>query len=359
MDNRLQIYACSGVDRNPDTGFVTEGTNTATNTQAMNTMLSYMNLFATEIRCLKFLSDKEKTEKMNRLDMCSVAFYYARMYREDKEALHDVGLAISKLYSDGRFALKSTDAKEHEEHVDNLIVAIDDMVATGELTETENSAFWEWWQTEVLRGAKEGLDKKQQEALLAAEANAQKIGATVKDDYGDLNKYLYDGGTYFIYLYVPEERMTDLTYAMRKKRRKQQEVYDYCRKCFTSIYGTEEAMQRVIRSGIVEDFGAQPEDVIKDILDGKREDKSIGELAASVIAAIIYAVASIIIALIGGLIDYGARVATVKYTVPNDVADGMADPEDWNGLRTNGSSNSKIIVIGLAAVAAWFLLNDK
>lgn len=358
MDNRLQIYACSGVDGKPDTGFVTEGTNTATNTQAMNTMLSYMNLFATEIRCLKFLSDEEKTEKMNRLDMCSVAFYYARMYREDKEALHDVGVAISKLYADGRFALKSTDAKEHEEHVDNLIVAIDDMVEVGELTEPENSAFWDWWKTEVLRGAKEGLDKKQQEALLAAEANAQPVGATVKDDYGDLNKYLYDGGTYFIYLYVPEERMTDLTYAMRKKRRKQQEVYDYCRKCFTSIYGTEEAMQRVIRSGIVEDFGAQPEEVVEDILNGTRKDQSIG-IAAEVIAAIITAVVSIVIALIGALIDYGSRVATIKYTVPNDVPDGMANPEDWEGLRTNGSSNSKIILIGLAAVAAWFLLNDK
>lgn len=357
MDNRLQIYACSGVDGKPETGFVTEGTNTATNTQAMNTMLSYMNLFATEIRCLKFLSDEEKTEKMNRLDMCSVAFYYARMYREDKEALHDVGVAISKLYADGRFSLKSTDAKEHEEHVDNLIVAIDDMVATGELTEPENSAFWDWWKTEVLRGAKEGLDKKQQEALLAAEANAQPVGATVKDDYGDLNKYLYDGGTYFIYLYVPEERLTDLTYAMRKKRRKQQEVYDYCRKCFTSIYGTEEAMQRVIRSGIVEDFGAQPEEVVEDILNGTRKDQSIGD--PTIIAAIIAAIASIIIALITGLIDYGSRVATIKYTVPNDVPDGMANPEDWEGLRTNGSSNSKIILIGLAAVAAWFLLNDK
>lgn len=359
MADKLQIYACSGVDGTPDVGFVTENTNTATNTQAMNTMLSYMNLFATEVRCLKFVSEKEKEEKMNKLDICSIAFYYARMYRQDKEALHDVGIVLSKLYADGKFDLQSTDTKEHEEHVDNLIVVTDEMVSTGEYTEPTDSAFWEWWQTEVVKGAKEGLDKEQQEALLAAEASAKPVGATITTDYGDLNKYLYDGGTYFIYLYMPENRLSELTYAMRKKRRKQQEVYEYCKKCFTSIYGSEEAMQRVIRSGIVEDFGVQPEDVLEDILTGKREDHSIGQLAVEVIAAIITAIASIIIALIGGLLDYGAKVATVKYTVPNDVEDGMSDPADWEGLGTNGSSNSKVVMIGLAALAALFFINEN
>lgn len=371
MSNKLQIYACSGVEDNKRVGFVLEDTNTATNTQAMNTLLTYMNLYATEIRCLKYLTDDEKAERFNKLDIFALSFYYARLYRQDKAALRDVGIVMSKLLADGKLWLDSADAKEHEAHVDDMIAVIDDMVATGEYTEPDESEFWDWWKERVVEASQEGLNKEQQEALISAEAQAQKIGATVKEDYGDLNKYLYDGGTYFIYLYVAEDKLKDLTYVMRKKRRKQQEVYDYCRKCFTSIYGSEEAMQRVIRSGIIEDFGIQPEEVIESIFNGTIKDKSIGNipvvpvpepvtLSVQVIVAIILAIAFIIATLIVALCDYGAKVAVAKYTVPESPEDAVIDESDWGGLKVKSNGvDSNVVMIGLAAVAAFFLLKDK
>lgn len=348
MSDKLQIYACNGLEDGKRLKFQSEGTNAATNTQAMNSLLIRMNLLRTEVLCVPMSAD-ERVAKLKELDLYSVAFYYARLYHGKREELMEAGNAIAMLIDGGSFALDSEDMAAHEEYVEQLIGSIDDMINSGTVKVMETE-FMDWWTETVVNRDVVGLQ------------NVEGVGAPVINDYGELNDYLYNAGTYFLYLYTPKSREGDLTPRMSERLAKQQEVYDYCRKCFCyeygGIYGDESDLQDAIRASIVADFGAQPEEVINDILDGKRKAVNGVGLADVVIAAIISAVTSLVIAIIGAVVSYAQRVTVAKYTVPSDVEDGMANPDDWAGL--NKGVDIKTFGLGAVAIAAvLFLLNSN
>ena len=135
--------------------------------------------------------------------------------------------------------------------IDKIIDDIDSMLLNEEEIEPDGN-FLTWWRENVVSKNVVGLSE-------------DGVGKT---DYGDLNEYLYNAGTYFLYLYIPEDKIKKLPYHIRKKIRKQSEVYDYCKKCFCpeygGIYGSEEDLQRIIYDGIRKDFaGKTPDDVIE------------------------------------------------------------------------------------------------
>lgn len=345
MNNKLKIYACSGVAETATKkqAFVNEGTSAITNTQAMNHLLSIMNLLATEIRKLSLLNN-EVIIKLNQLDIYSICFYYARLYRQNKAALIDAGKAIAYFYNQGYFESENADPSWHEQNIDNLISNIDNLIDEDKPIDTESSEFYKWFIANVVELNNEPVSG---------------IGATVIKDFGDLNEYLYNGGTYFLYLFTPKDvTMTD---AIKKKAKGQMEVYDYCRKCFCfeygGIYGTEQDMLRYIRSGIIEDFGEQPEDVMRDGL-----HKGIGVLAPAVIVAIINAVVTLLMGIITLIVNYASQVAVTKYTVPKDAEYNAPDGDDFKNAvngRNNKNNESSWIYIGAAAIAALFLFNNK
>lgn len=345
MSNKLKIYVCSGIGKteNRVKTWISEDTNAATNTQAMNAILSIINSLAVDLRYPDNLTHEEQVETYNALDLYSVCFYYSRLYRDATETLANVGNCISKYIYDGGFQFNSVSAEEHDNKLDGYIEDIDAMLSSGDVTE-QGSDFSEWWKSVVVGGNVVGL---QQDG---------KIGATVKEDYGDLNKYLYDGGTYFLYLYVPADKLASLSYRIRRKIKKQQEVYNYCKKNFCAeyggIYGSEETMQRVIRSGIKEDFkGKTPEQIISDLL----PNNGIGQLSPMVIAAIISAVTTLVITMLGLIINYAQAVAVAKYAVPDDPESGCPDAEDME----NFGSGSKTWLWLVAAGAAILVLFKK
>ena len=181
-----------------------------------------------------------------------------------------------------------------------------------------------------------------------------KIGATVKEDYGDLNKYLYDGGTYFLYLYIPEEKRSSLPYKIRRKIRKQQQVYDYCKKCFCAenggIYGSEADMQRIIRDGIKEDFkGQTPEQVCTFMLN---QEGTGFVMTASALATIISAVLTFILGIIGLILNYASAVAVAKYAVPEDPDSGCPDGDD---VALFGKSGKTWLWIAGGAALLYFM----
>jgi len=344
MSNRLKIYACSGIgETNRAKTWISEDTNAATNTQGMNAILAIINSLAVDLRYPENLTEKEIIAAYNALDLYSVCFYYARLYREATETLATVGNCIQKYIADGGFNSKSTRSEWHDQLVDSIIDDIDAMVASGDIQE-QTGEFAEWWKKTVVDGNVVGL---QQDG---------KIGATIKEDYGDLNKYLYDGGMYFLYLYIAEEKRSSLPYKIRRKIRKQQEVYDYCKKCFCAenggIYGSESDMQRIIRDGIKEDFkGQTPEEVLDQLLNKER----VG-LDPVVIAAIISAVVTIIITLLGLIINYASAVAVAKYAVPDDPESGCPDGDD---VALFGKSGKTWLWIAGGAAALLYFMNSN
>lgn len=347
MSEKLNIYACSGIGvgaTNRAKEWIAEGTNAATSTQAMNSMLSYVNLLATELRFPDIWTNEEYLAKLNEFDLACVCFYYARLFRNDTEKLARAGKCIAEYKRQNGFNSDNSDVEWHEQHTDKIIDDIDAMLLSEDKDIDPEVEFVDWWQKEVVDKNVVGL-------------NEAGIGATITTDYGDLNKYLYDGGTYFLYLYIPEKKRALLPYRIRKKIAKQQETYDYCKKCFCpeygGIYGSEADMQRVIRAGIIEDFKATPEQVIAGILKGEK----VGELAAAVIAAIITAVTTLVIALLSLIINYASAVAAAKYAEPEDPESGMAEADDFMGTGTTDWSKW-LLIGGIGLLVLFGLKND-
>ena len=254
------------------------------------------------------------------------------------------GKCIAEYKRQDGFNSDNSDVEWHEQHVDKIIDDIDAMLLSDDKNIDPEVEFVDWWQKEVVEKNVVGLSDG-------------RVGATITTDYGDLNKYLYDGGTYFLYLYIPENKRASLPYRIRRKIRKQQEVYDYCKKCFCpeygGIYGSEADMQRVIRAGIIEDFKQTPENVAKDIVD----KISIGQLEAPVIAAIITAITTLIISLLGLIINYASAVAAAKYAEPEDPEVGMAEGDDFMSAGT--TDWGKWLLFGGIGILVLFGLNKK
>ena len=345
MSNKLKIYACSGIGETENRAktWISEDTNASTNTQAMNAILAIINSLAVDLRYPENMSEKEIATTYNALDLYSVCFYYARLYRNDNDALATAGNCIAKYIADGGFTSRSTRKDWHDQLVDSIIDDIDVMISSGDIAE-QSGDFANWWKKVVVSGNVVGL---QQDG---------KVGATTKGDYGDLNKYFDEAGTYFLWLYFPKEKRNTLPYKIRRKIRKQQQVYDYCKKVFCKenggIYGSEEDMQRIIRAGIKDDFkGRTPEQVCEDVLGGE----SIG-LDPVVIAAIISAVVTVVLSLIGLIVNYASAVAVAKYAVPEDPEDGCPEESD---LSLIGKSNNLLLWIAGGAAALLYFMNKK
>ena len=348
MTDKLHIYACSGVGDVADkvAKWISEDTEAQKNTQAMNMLLSHINEMAVISQYLERISNEEYIDALNGLDFYGVCFYYARLFRKDTKKLAIVGKYITKYASNGGFISTNTDTDWREQHIDKIIADIDAMMMSGEEIEPEGDILT-WWTKEVVDKNTVGL-------------NADKVGAAYGQDFGDLNEYLYNAGTYFLYLYIPKSKYSKLPYIIRKRIAKQQEVYDYCKLCFCpeygGIYGSEEDMKRIIRTGIIKDFkGETPENVIKDILNGKQ---SVGE--AVIIAAIISAVTTLIVALLGLIINYASSVAVAKYAQPEDPESGMATAEDLESFNPGGNTDwTKIVIFGGIGLLLLYALKNN
>lgn len=339
MSDKLKIYACNGLEDGAKSSWEGEGTSAITNTQAENIMLSYMNMYATEYNNLQDLTEIERTELLNNLDLASVGFHYAKLYKTDKEKLHTIGLALQLLMDKGNLSINSDNMDAHAAHVDEIIENVDSLVDTDELVNI-TGATADWWEQHVVKYAKVGIE--------------QGIGAPVVQDYGDLNKYLYDGGTYFLYLFIPDKALRKLPPIFTERRKKQQEIYTYCLNSFTSIYGTKEDMDRVIRSGIIKDFKDTPEHLAERTIKGE----NVSGLTLS-IAIVLSALLGLLATIIGAVLDYAKTVAVLKYTPPEDAEVGTPDPTDYDGLNKKGGLFDNTFLVGAVVIAGILMLTSS
>lgn len=184
--------------------------------------------------------------------------------------------------------------------------------------------------------------------------SARKVARDIEDSgwmrNETLRKYLgtsKDGGCaeYFLYIFIPDNELKNYNATIYKKRKGQLKTYEYVRELFVGYnYGTEAQMLEIIRGGIEKTFGESVEDVLDDIRSGKRE--AIGVLDPVTIAAIITAIASIIMAVISGVIEYCKTVKIAKYTAPT-----MQELEDSAPASTDITGNAKKNGLLLAVLA--------
>ena len=168
-----------------------------------------------------------------------------------------------------------------------------------------------------------------------------------------------DGGCaeYFLYIFIPDNEVLQYTAAVNRKRPLQLKTYKYVLALFTELgYGTEAEMRNILRAGIEKTFDAPVETVLEEIRLGKREGVGI---AAEVVAAIISAVVTVVLAVISGVISYCINKNAVKYTAPTYEELSSSVPEDTDilGYSRKGSNGWLWLAAGVGAVL--FFLGKK
>lgn len=350
MNKGLAIYACSGVGDNEEKKlqYYLEGTNTIANTQAQNTLLLYINEQYTALRHLCETEDDRKL-CLNRMDLYAVCFYFAQLYQSDQQALENVGYILNEFVENGKLSISSTNLEEHDAQVGAII----DLVAAYDKNKVvqRDTTFTKWYSRVVLSRNVVGLTNAQQQR--AEQALKQGVSGA---DYGDISKYLNDAGEYFLYLYFSSAQLAKLGSRFRIKAKKQKEVYDYCKRIFVQLYGSEDDMKRIIRNGIIQRFNATPEEVVECVMNGKGE--GVGELAVTVAVAIVLAVATVVGLAIAGIINAVQAVQVAKYTVPTDTDSGVPSDEldDWVNSK---QTNSMVLYAGLGVLALFLLKKNK
>lgn len=367
MADRLKIYACSGIGDTQEAGssftYWTDNTNSLYNTQAVNLLLSRINLCLSYLENLN-LSKKEQIQTLNFIDFYVVCLYAAQEYRKHYSILEKAGGVISAMWESGMFDSQSLNNDERDKNLDDLIMLLDERMAIDE-TYNMTDKFAKWWADEVVSLNKVGLSASEAQAVESAlEQGVSGIGELDWHDNKELANYLTKGGTYFLYLYMTDAQLKQLPFenksAIAKKKKQQQKTYNYCKSLFVGVYGTESAMQNIIRSGIQKDFKQTPEEVCADIASGKRKMiNGVGVLPVLVIVAIVNGIFSILIAVIGLIVNAVAKSKSEQYASIDEAAIKASCPNasDYNGLDWGGNSKgSTTASLGSGGLLTWVLL---
>ena len=365
MSEKLKIYACSGLgvgetgQRADHFNYWTDGTLTLNNTQAANTLLAKINLALSELRCLKTLTDDERTQLINQINLYSVCLYFVRKYDSHYTQLEKAGRAIGALVAEGVFG-HYVPMEKAEQLANEAIARVNEILENGEEV-TPSQSFVDWWQNAIIARNTYGLNKSQRDVVSQALNEAIKgIGVVDENwkDNQDIAQYLNKGSEYFLYLYFTPEQLAKLPRAFRTKAQQQMVTYNYCKDVFVGLYGSEDDMQDIIQAGIIGYFGETPEEVCDEIATGKREISGVG-VATKVLVAIVTAVFALVQAAIIAICQCVKETNTAKYEAIKQeaIADSTPAKEDFDGIDYSGlKQSSSSSWLTWAAIGAGVLL---
>lgn len=341
MSNKLKIYACSGIGKQDDyVQYWSDNTNVATNTQAVNTLLSYINLRYAEIMRLQ-LSDEERLNKLNQIDIATVCLHAADVYTKQPLELHRAGCAIATMIKKGVFDSDITDLNQRDKDLDEILDMFDTMMQD-QFVEDANSEFLFWYFNKVEVRDKKGFTKAQVaagEEVLNSVRSINGIGVNEAwRNNASISDCLINSADYYMYLFFTEEQLNNLPYQYKVKKRYQQRVYNNCKGVFTKLYGTEDEMMQIIRTGIISIHGAEPEAVCDGLYEIDRLDKDnkgVGEIVwtAALIVSLLFAIGYIlgyIVELIKACLNYALKTDQARYQAMQEdlIADNAPSPDD-------------------------------
>lgn len=372
MADRLKIYACSGIGETDNKAFAywTDGTNTVSNTQAVNTLLAKINLAWAQCTQMQ-ISNEDKIALLNEIDWLSVALDAAKRFKGDNEKLYHAGEVISDMAKNGAFECKSTDLREREERLEELIEKANDLYSD-DAVKSEDPEFMAWWKNTIVARNKVGLNfGQQQNSRKALKKAAEQIKGIGKADESwkeneDIAQYLTQAGTYFLYLYFTDAQLAKLPGIFKVKRQNQLRIYNYCKTYFVNVYGSEEDMQDIIRAGIIKDCKGEPEEMCAEIANGT---KKVGEVVTAIVItvkeliAILTIVAGVLVSIVAAICDCVYKSNVAKYASMEKAVVDSACPEssDYEGLNIGGGTvlSKGSSWLPIAAIAAGLLLLIK
>ena len=334
----LKIYACSGIGKTEDIRYWSDNTDIAANTQAVNTLLSLINLTYAEATCLR-IPESEKIEKLNKIDLYTVCLQAVYKYKDDPVELHHAGEVIGTMVHNGAFNYNSLNLKKRDTHLDVLLDAADGAMES-DIELVTDAAFMQWYFDNVEVRNKVGLTKAEQKRGQEALNEIAVSGIGEADGWekdASISEYLLNASDYFLYIFLTDEQLKGLSYMITAKRRTQYSIYDFCKSVFTKLYGSEDAMLNIIRTGIIQESGDTPENLCAQLCEIEAKDKGIG-FSWGIFIAVLVAIAPIIgylVDLITGVLTYCQRVKEARYEALNDeiIAGGAPSTDDLENQK--------------------------
>lgn len=371
MANKLNIYACSGLEKKPDTkGYEwwSDGYSAIDSTQAVNGLLVQINLRRSALQNLAGLTSVEKSELIRDINFYCVCLYFVRQYKSDIDMLTKVGMAIDAIGDKGGFDNTDASFMTSNQDITQLIASVQELLDAGNL-EWKTERCETWWRENILERSKVGLDavqRKQIRRVLTEEKSVGSVDNSWKND-ANIAEYLTKGSEYFLYLYFTNDQLAKLPHIFSFKRKRQEATYEYCKTLFVQTYGTEQDMQDIIRAGIIGYFGAQPEDVCADIAKRKTYEgvgdggsaAMVGALTVAEFISVLTVVLSFLGTVIGAICKMLAdsKIAESKSIDQAAINASTPNPEDYEGINWDeigGKSSNSILTWGL--IAAGLLL---
>lgn len=355
MADKLKIYMCSGVgDAKGAYQYWLDGTNTLSNTMAVNTLLARINALCVRLDYQAGLTPSDRIELFNQIDILVCALQFARSCKGDNNALARAGRLIQQYINDQRFDCTDTTDDARAAHLDRVYADLAAAFADGK-DSTASGSFISWWREKIVSSNRCALTSAQQSAGRKAIAKRAGVGSADEEEH-DIMYYIYNSGEYFLYLFIPEEDRKNLPYYLQEKIKIQQKTYDYVRRGYlATISEDEESLQQLIRANIIEQFkGSTPEAVVTKLL--KKRGIGVAMTAATITVAEIISIIQLIITFVVGVLSvvfqYLGTVVQAKYAVPENINDGAPDDEDWVGATTG---NNKLLLFGGIGLILYLL----
>ena len=337
----MKIYACSGIGDNGTYDYWLDNTNTATNTQAVNTILADINLKYADVRYMNMAPEYVK-QNLDAIDCLSVSLFYAQEYKDNTTALVHAGQVIATMVKAGLFDFDSLDNEERDRNLDVLFTEVEEAMHA-DLVIDPDMDFLNWWDEKVVARNKVGLSEHDQKVLTTPLPKEKVQGIGLADGYfddPDIGKYLSDSGSAFLYMFYTDEQIENMTpsvkRAVKTRLKYQKQIYNYCKHVFVAMYGSEEEMKKVIRTNIVKNYQRQPEEVCTDLATNARSPEELGiglVWTVADIIALIGLLLTFLLAVVKIICEYVARTKEAKYkAMQKDAEDwAVADPEDYKG----------------------------
>ena len=347
MSEKLKIYACSGVGDTADYNYWSDNTNVLCNTQAVNTLLAYIDANKTTLAETS-VTQHQAISLLNEIDLYAVCLYYAQEYSRDTYMLERAGKAIGSLYRSGLFAYNSTNEQERDKHLDNIFKTVADTVNKDV---SGDEAFDAWWNKTVIERDKVGMTEEQRELfeniLSKSVSGIRGIGDTNWQNDENINKYLDKAGNYFLYTFFTKKQLAKLPKIFTQKAMYQLQVYNYCKSFFVNVYGSEDEMREIIRTQIKKEYHKTPEALCKWIAEKPERAEGIG-FAWETFAAVITAIASLVVPIIVAIFQYRQAVDVAAHQSLNEriVKENVPETSDFDGLDMNKNENLPYYLLG-------------
>lgn len=363
MDDKLKIYACSGVgdarNREPVMyEYWMDNTKSIDNTQAVNSLLISINYAWIRATRLQGLSKEQCIKELCKVDFYTVCLDAAKRFANQPAMLSRARGVIYSMVKNGLFNNVSMDGEQRDAYLDDLLKKANEGYDSDVQIEV-SKPFAKWWKENIENLNKVGLSADEREKVSEVISG---IAATNDKIPTDPIELLNDSARYFIYTFMSDAQLARLNAKSRvkveEKRSYQKRIYNFNLSMLIKQCGSKAKVDEIIRTNIINNFGKAPEKVCDDIISGKTTINGIGSVS---VLAIIAAIGSLLIEIVKIIVNKTAAQnnATQNYKKPTnaDITNGLPGVNDVPSSR-GGDSIIKYLPLVATAGLVVYVLND-